>query len=733
MNFIKWLQYSLFRSKSLFLYILLILLLSTMLYFVLHFPPAPYKYDTLFTETSKYSEQCKPPELLLRTGNNGEYFKLNKVKKEISYIDYRAKKVLTYSLADGGFEPVSEFSFADYFYAKFSSNSAINYSSHFNSPNTLLILSAEVDSTISQYVYDLDTKKRFFLYSYNKYTATVNHNGGALVNQVFKHGNYFYYGINWLDIKDTKKESGTIDRGFWRYNITTGEKENLFMTSQLFSSMSPIISNNRSQIIINFRGPSNGATFNGINDNISSIHLYDIEENKFWWEFRDYGNLYISHSALDSSKLIGDIFVEGNLPSNGKAPKWHINAETGKVTENDSMRVKFSRAEILELLEENSILNIEHYTNFFDKEYIDKTRSRYGKLLKIQHLKNKNIKLVKNGDNFFSFWINRFSNRDVLNKIIILDADAKEYARISLGELPNQNTDTEVYIKINSMKIDDILYVAGTIQHSNNLKIFLCKVTPRKNFKLILPIYQFFLLFQSNLHISISILSALIIILVLLLAYTISGSYFSIIETSQFLVHNKFFLMSEEELEKEFKPRKRESIILVVRVKNIKKILSKYTTVAKHSKKINSILNNIATQLVHADCIIDKYLADGLMVIMPIDEKNKESQILSIIDLILQVNKRYASSELQLKIGFSLGVNLIGLFGTASKKDYTAIGKGVNLAFRLAYNRADENILFGENIKKEIEHVYDVTNMGIIVKGFDEKAKFYSIKEKGEV
>lgn len=132
---------------------------------------------------------------------------------------------------------------------------------------------------------------------------------------------------------------------------------------------------------------------------------------------------------------------------------------------------------------------------------------------------------------------------------------------------------------------------------------------------------------------------------------------------------------------------------------------------------------------------IKDYAGDGILILVgaPIPMANHAAVGLAIAggvrDAAREVTRRWSSEEHRLGIGIGVasGFVTVGVIGSASRLEYTAVGPAVNLASRLCEQAADGEILVDGRTRELAAEVSLEAREAIAVKGFAEMVPLYSL------
>lgn len=136
---------------------------------------------------------------------------------------------------------------------------------------------------------------------------------------------------------------------------------------------------------------------------------------------------------------------------------------------------------------------------------------------------------------------------------------------------------------------------------------------------------------------------------------------------------------------------------------------------------------------------IKDYAGDGILILVgaPIAMSEHAAVGLAIArgvrDAARRVTRRWSSEEQKLGIGIGVasGFVTVGVIGSASRLEYTAVGPAVNLASRLCEQAADGEILVDGRSHELAAEVALETRQPVTVKGFAELVALYALPAAG--
>jgi adenylate cyclase len=136
---------------------------------------------------------------------------------------------------------------------------------------------------------------------------------------------------------------------------------------------------------------------------------------------------------------------------------------------------------------------------------------------------------------------------------------------------------------------------------------------------------------------------------------------------------------------------------------------------------------------------INKFIGDGIMVFFG-DARSKGvvMDAVASVEAAMEMRARFkllsehwqgtGGAPLHLRMGIHTGYCLLGNFGCAARRDYTALGSVVNLASRLEGLASSGEILISIDTRRLVASCIDCTNRGrMAVKGFSEPISTFSV------
>ena len=164
------------------------------------------------------------------------------------------------------------------------------------------------------------------------------------------------------------------------------------------------------------------------------------------------------------------------------------------------------------------------------------------------------------------------------------------------------------------------------------------------------------------------------------------------------------------------------------------------------SELLNDYLEAMTQAIFDNSGTIDKFIGDGVMALfgapeeLPLREQAQKAiataqamyYYLKLLNQKWRAKKIWqtnAIADLQLRCGIHQGQAVVGMFGGKQRKDYTAIGKVVNIAARLQQNAPSNSILISETVFKSLEnqHQGKIEPKLVQLKGIEPNFRSYSL------
>ncbi len=143
---------------------------------------------------------------------------------------------------------------------------------------------------------------------------------------------------------------------------------------------------------------------------------------------------------------------------------------------------------------------------------------------------------------------------------------------------------------------------------------------------------------------------------------------------------------------------------------------------------------------------VDKFLGDGVMAMFgapdnlscPEQAKRAISTAKQMYFYLDKLNERWQEKTtqdvkiptLKMRCGIHQGKAVVGMFGGRQRKDYTAVGKVVNIASRLQSVATPDNILVSQTVANCLENVNWGTGKNFRLKGIDRDFRAFNVSTK---
>jgi len=134
---------------------------------------------------------------------------------------------------------------------------------------------------------------------------------------------------------------------------------------------------------------------------------------------------------------------------------------------------------------------------------------------------------------------------------------------------------------------------------------------------------------------------------------------------------------------------------------------------------------------------LDKHIGDSIMGIFgaPItqddDAKRAVACAIEMRSKVDEINQEIGKKNMKIPVGFgiSTGDSMVGIFGSAIRKEYTALGKPVNLAARLERIALEDQILICSETYEAVKDYFKVEKIdNINLKGIEGERSIYNVK-----
>ncbi|MCX5846983.1 MAG: response regulator [Deltaproteobacteria bacterium] len=133
---------------------------------------------------------------------------------------------------------------------------------------------------------------------------------------------------------------------------------------------------------------------------------------------------------------------------------------------------------------------------------------------------------------------------------------------------------------------------------------------------------------------------------------------------------------------------------------------------------------------------LDKHIGDSIMGIFgaPLtqddDAKRAVACAIEMRNKVAEVNKGIRIKNMKIPVGFgiSTGESMVGIFGSAIRKEYTALGRPVNLAARLERIALEDQILICSKTYEAVKDFFTVEKIDHVnLKGIEGERSIYNV------
>ena len=176
--------------------------------------------------------------------------------------------------------------------------------------------------------------------------------------------------------------------------------------------------------------------------------------------------------------------------------------------------------------------------------------------------------------------------------------------------------------------------------------------------------------------------------------------------------------------------------------------LSSQLDVLPLAEILNEYLEAMSKAVFDRGGTVDKFVGDGLMAMFgapetlsyPEQAKRAIATAQTMYFYLQKLNERWQTKahqaesqvpELRMRCGIHQGKAVVGMFGGGQRKDYTAIGKTVNIAARLQSVADPDTILISEAVANTLEHKLDwEAGNNFKLKGIDSDFRAHTLRVK---
>ena len=141
---------------------------------------------------------------------------------------------------------------------------------------------------------------------------------------------------------------------------------------------------------------------------------------------------------------------------------------------------------------------------------------------------------------------------------------------------------------------------------------------------------------------------------------------------------------------------------------------------------------------------IDKFIGDAIMIFFGDPQSEGDVQdAKNCVDMAIEMQNRIDAlqpyirkqfsfpANLKIRIGINTGFCNVGNFGSTSRLDYTAIGRGINVASRLESEAESGEILVSENTKILLEDFFEFTSERVVnLKGLPHPVNCFNVSHE---
>jgi class 3 adenylate cyclase len=133
---------------------------------------------------------------------------------------------------------------------------------------------------------------------------------------------------------------------------------------------------------------------------------------------------------------------------------------------------------------------------------------------------------------------------------------------------------------------------------------------------------------------------------------------------------------------------------------------------------------------------LDKHIGDGIMGIFGAPKASEDDAARAVMSAVhmrnemWRVNRELSDHGKRIAVGIGIGTGeaMVGIFGSARKKEYTAFGHPVNVASRLEHMAREEQILICEQTYELVKDRAEVERMGAFtLRGMEKAVEVFNV------
>jgi len=145
-------------------------------------------------------------------------------------------------------------------------------------------------------------------------------------------------------------------------------------------------------------------------------------------------------------------------------------------------------------------------------------------------------------------------------------------------------------------------------------------------------------------------------------------------------------------------------------------------------ERLNEVLGLEADVVRRHGGDVDKFVGDAMFAWFSGPERCRRA-VEAAVEILFTLNSRFAGKAgTEIGIGIHVGEVVVGSMGSQDRRDYTAIGRSVNLAARVCSAAKSGQILVSQAVATELEDALPLNPLpGISAKGFPEPVRVFEV------
>ncbi|MEW5945704.1 MAG: tetratricopeptide repeat protein [bacterium] len=160
------------------------------------------------------------------------------------------------------------------------------------------------------------------------------------------------------------------------------------------------------------------------------------------------------------------------------------------------------------------------------------------------------------------------------------------------------------------------------------------------------------------------------------------------------------------------------------------------------SSFLDDFYNTVTQVVIKYQGRVNKFIGDEVMVLFNMDDELPDHPVWAVraadalvrtMEEVSQIRQRRGASPIPIGVGVNTGEVLLGIFGSAIRRDYTAIGDCVNVAARLQAQAKKGEVVVSDSVYERVKDIVKAEDMGEKpLKGKGAPLRLWKLKEVSE-